>query len=107
MPALAGPVHGQAFRHDRHRNLSHRVRRLTSKKPAVNRRGHDNNTTFPALRGKDGEQRLYRFVETLGVDALHEEEALDGCGRDWAPPDCACVIDEDVDAAESLQNDMG
>lgn len=106
MPAFAGPVHGQTFRHDGHCNFPHGVRGFASEEPAVNRWRHDNYTAFPALRGKDRKQRLDRFIQTLGVDALHEEEALGGRGRDGAPPDRACVVDEDVDAAESLQRDV-
>jgi hypothetical protein len=41
-------------------------------------------------------------VEALGVDALHELEALEGGVGDGGPVDGAGVVDEDVEAAVSL-----
>ena len=45
---------------------------------------------------------LHGGVEAVRVDALHELEALDGCGCDGGPEDGAGVVDEDVEAAICL-----
>lgn len=41
-------------------------------------------------------------VEALGVDALHELEALEGRVCDGSPPNGARVVDEDVETAVCL-----
>jgi hypothetical protein len=41
-------------------------------------------------------------VEALWIDALHELEALEGGVCDGGPPDCAGVVDDDVEAVVFL-----
>lgn len=97
---LALKVHGQALCQDAHADFPHGVGGLAAEEAAVDGRADDDDA---AVRAEVREGGLDDGVEALGVDALHELETLEGRVCDGSPPDCARVVDEDVEAAVCLK----
>lgn len=76
---------------------THGIRRLPAKEPRINRRRDNNNPTFPAILLKSRQSSLDTCIQTLGVNPLHQLEALGGRILNRRPPDSPRVVHKDVE----------
>ncbi len=85
--ALPLKVHGQPLCQHAHADLAHGVGRLAAEEAAVDGRADNDDAGVALLQVLEGS--LDDGVEALGVDALHELEALEGRVLDRSPVDGA------------------
>lgn len=98
---LSLKVHGQAFGKDTHADLPHSIGRFASEESAVNGWADDDYSSLP-LSLEMWQCSLDCSVESLGIDALHELEALHGCVLNGRPPYGPRIVHQDVEATVLL-----
>ena len=105
--ALAQQIHGKALCQHAHADLAHGVGCLPAEEATIDRRADDDDAPAAHPGASRGGRRAAQVrkrslddgIQALGVDALHELEALEWRVGDGGPEDGARVVDEGVEAA--------